>query len=576
MKIYTSHHPPFPIQEESIFTFLCQRHFDKHPRDKTAYIDAVSGKRISRGQFRDLCMELGWGLRSEFHNQGGISLNRGDTVMIFSSNSLSWPIIMFSCFAAGLKPTLANSAYTPREVEHQWNDSTAKVVLVHPNLLSVALEMFKGLGFNESEAKRRIIIADPDWSLPDTTTGDYVHLGDIIGKGKLQEEEKFVGNQSYETTVLCYSSGTTGKPKGVETTHCNLTSQIQMIDASFLPVIPQDCILGVLPFYHVYGAINLLMYPFFAGIPVCIQVKWDVNESCKMIQKYSITILLGVPPIFLNLAKSDATEKYSMKSLRLLSSGAAPLGRPLMEELRSRLAKLGSNPWISQGYGSTETSPASHIMNYEDCFRKFGSVGRLLPNLEARLVVDGENSIDADDGKPGELWIRGPTVMKGYLNNPTATKNTVTSDGWYKTGDVAVRDGEGYYYIVDRVKELIKYKGFQVPPAELESILLQHPDIADCAVVGIYSEKQVTELPRAYIVHKNTNTQGLLSPLDTREFAKSIQKWVQSRVARHKYLRGGVSVIDTIPKSAAGKILRRELRELAKKEPLDADVLARL
>jgi len=203
----------------------------------------------------------------------------------------------------------------------------------------------------------------------------------------------------------------------------------------------------------------------------------------------------------------------------------------------------------------------THLLPAKDYLRKIGSIGILLPNLEARLIAsDEDNIIDVAPGEPGELWVRGPIVMKGYLNNPTATANSVTSDGWFKTGDIAVRDEEGYYKIVDRKKELIKYKGFQVPPAELESVLLEHPEIVDAAVIGIDDPAQATELPRAYIVHKAGATNALKS------FPRDVQLWIETRVAKHKFLRGGVVIIDAIPKSAAGKILRRELRERAKLE----------
>lgn len=207
---------------------------------------------------------------------------------------------------------------------------------------------------------------------------------------------------------------------------------------------------------------------------------------------------------------SLAVEKYNMKSLTRLMSGAAPLGAGLTRAVGKRLKSQGAQVTIVQGYGLTETSPVTHILPVADAERKMGSIGLLLPNLEARLVTD--DGKDAKNGEPGELWMRGPTIMKGYLNNLKATKDCITSEGWFKTGDVAVIDDEGYSSITDRKKELIKYKGFQgpsllakvyqclndhsVPPAELEAVLLQHPDIADAGVIGIHSHEEATELPR--------------------------------------------------------------------------------
>ncbi|KAG6891500.1 hypothetical protein C0992_005639 [Termitomyces sp. T32_za158] len=252
-----------------------------------------------------------------------------------------------------------------------------------------------------------------------------------------------------------------------------------------------------------------------------------------------------------------------MSSLKTLFSGAAPLGPDLVRQVTTRLSarRNGKGVVILQGYGLTETSPTTHLLQTPDALRKVGSIGILLPNLEARLVVDGNGDgngdgrgrgrgdVEAKEGEPGELWVRGPGVMKcaqGYLNNAAATKDAITCDGWFKTGDVAVRDAEGYYYIVDRRKELIKYKGFQVPPAELEGLLLNHPDVADAAVIGVYSATQATELPRAYVVH--AHPEKLKTATDRTAFERDVRAWTQARVARHKFLRGGVVVVDVVPK----------------------------
>ncbi|KAJ7215070.1 hypothetical protein GGX14DRAFT_696593, partial [Mycena pura] len=251
------------------------------------------------------------------------------------------------------------------------------------------------------------------------------------------------------------------------------------------------------------------------------------------------------------LACHPVVDKYDLSSLEYMLSAGAPLGADLIEAVRKRLLskrKPGAKCFIMQGYGLTETSPSSHA---------------------ARLVVDEDGEVDAEEGKPGELWVQGKTVMKGYLNNREAMQNSITPDGWFKTGDIAMRDNDGYWYIIDRKKELIKYKlfgmqGFQVPPAELEAVLLTHPDIADVGVIGINSVEQATELPRAYVVH--ANPEKVKTAQAKAEFGQSVVKWIKSRVARHKYLRAGVAVIDVVPKSAAGKILRKELRERAKQE----------
>ncbi|KAF7795577.1 hypothetical protein EIP86_006739 [Pleurotus ostreatoroseus] len=569
MKIYASSFPPLSIPHESVVTYLTRTRFDEFPRHRPAFTDAETGKTITRGEFRDMLLSMGWGLRHELAKRGGVQLQRGDVVMILSPNSLAWPVMLFGGFAAGLRMTLANSAYTPREVLHQWTDSKAKAVLVHPSLLPVLLETFKLLDLSFTDAKRKIIVAD--WGLPPQSSfNDYITMSDILGKGSLAEEEKYTGEQANETALLCYSSGTTGKPKGVETTHRNLVSVIAMVGVGFPNLHePNPTMLGVLPFYHIYGCVKILQFPFSRGMRTVIMSRFNPVEFCRAIERYAVTQALIVPPMCLVLAHSPAVDKFNLKSLRIMFSGAAPLGGPLVTALRNRLLQVGADVFISQGYGLTETSPTTHLLGTEDCLRKVGWVGPLLPNLEARLVI--EDVEDAKEGEPGELWVRGPSIMKGYWNNKEATKNSITPDGWFKTGDIAIRDAEGHYAIVDRRKELIKYKGFQemniskrdlvVPPAELESVLLQHPDIVDAAVIGIVSEQQATELPRAYVVHARG-----IKPEEHKAFGQEVQEWIKSRVARHKFLRGGVVVVDSVPKSAAGKILRRELRERAKVE----------
>jgi len=277
-----------------------------------------------------------------------------------------------------------------------------------------------------------------------------------------------------------------------------------------------------------------------------------------------------------------------LSSLKVMFSGAAPLGGELVKTVTSRIRPTNQPPLhIVQGYGLTETSPTTHLLPILPAREwggitaesKYGSVGFLLPNLEARLVVDDKDGlaktddevVDAKEGERGELWVRGPSVMKGYLNNAAATTNAfypysspppsnpTPGSRWFKTGDVAVVDKDGFWRIVDRKKELIKWKGFQVPPAELESVLLTHPNIADVAVIGVDSAREATEMPRAYIVPADSSK---ASP----EFGREVQEWMKTKVARHKFLRGGVVMVNAIPKSAAGKILRRELKEQAKKE----------
>ncbi|KAK0472310.1 AMP binding protein [Armillaria luteobubalina] len=566
-KIYPSPDPSLPIVSRSIFTHLLAQDGDLvggHPASLPAFVDSASGTTITRAQLRSLALSLGYALQ----NHPRIGAKRGDTVLIYSPNSLAWPVAVFGSISAGLRTTFANNAYTSRELAHQYTDSRASYVFTTEEGLSTVREMFKTIGVSEGD-KVLLFSNSLSWAGgPDAPrsprTAGLLRIDDLLSLGQLKEEEKFEGDLAQETVFLCYSSGTTGKPKGVETKHQNLTSVVDMANLC-LSYIAGEPILGVLPFYHIYGAVKLLLFPLRCGSPCIIQPRFDPVQFCANIERYKIKLALIVPPIMVVFARHPAVEQYDLTSLKVLISGAAPLGAALTKQVNDRLRARKVNCAIVQGYGLTETSPMTHLLPPQDAERKMGSIGTLLPNLEARLVDEG---VDTMEGKPGELWIRGPTIMKGYLNNVEATKEAITPDGWFLTGDVAIRDKDGFYYIVDRRKELIKYKGFQgkcsVPPAELESVLLSHPDIADAAVVGVYDAEEATELPRAYVVH--AKPQKISTDIEKHAFTRDVSSWIQTKVARHKFLRGGVVVIDVVPKSAAGKILRRELRDRAKAE----------
>jgi len=280
--------------------------------------------------------------------------------------------------------------------------------------------------------------------------------------------------------------------------------------------------------------------------------KFDLEQFCRIIQDYKITFVYLVPPVVLLLSKHPIVSKYDLSSIRMMNSGAAPLTRELVDAVHQRLKVP-----VKQGYGLSETSPTTHTQPWEDWYSTIGSVGRLLPNLTAKYMSPEETEVPA--GQTGELWIKGPNVFKGYLNNPEGTANALTEDGYFKTGDVGYQDKNGNFYITDRVKELIKYKGFQVPPAELEGLLVDHPAVDDAAVVGIYDKSQATEVPRAYVVA----AQGVEKSDKT---AKEIQDWLAKKVANHKRVRGGVRFVDEIPKSVSGKILRRLLKVRAQEE----------
>jgi 4-coumarate--CoA ligase len=322
-----------------------------------------------------------------------------------------------------------------------------------------------------------------------------------------------------------------------------------------------DKILAFLPFFHIYGLTALIHMPMHAGLQCVVMPKFDIEKFCAHVQRYRITFSYVAPPVVLLLSKHPIVEKYDLSSLRMLNSGAAPLTRELVLAASSRTGVP-----VKQGYGLSETSPTTHTQLWEDWDKHIGSVGPLVPNMEAKYMTTPDDDSDPKEvpvGETGELYLRGPNIFLGYHKNQKATDGCLSKDGWFRTGDVGYQDKNGSFYITDRVKELIKYKGFQVPPAELEGILIDHESIDDVAVIGFESKAHGSEVPRAYIVRSAKSKQ---SGVSDEEEAGRIVKWLESKVAQHKRLRGGVRFVDVIPKSVSGKILRRLLKDKAKEE----------
>jgi len=343
-----------------------------------------------------------------------------------------------------------------------------------------------------------------------------------------------------DLAVLPYSSGTSGRPKGVMLTHRNLVAVTRQVEAQ-AQIDETWRTLGILPFFHIYGQAVLMNFPLYLGGLCVTMPRFDLAEFLRLIQEYRLTHLYVVPPIVLALAKHPLVDQFDLSSLRLVGCGAAPLDEELQRACAERLGCL-----VTQGYGMTETSLACHTTPQDPARVRRGSVGLTLTNMESK-IIDVVTGAELPAGERGEICVRGPNVMRGYWNDPEATARTIDAEGWLHTGDVGYADADGYFYVVDRVKELIKYKGMQVAPAELEGLLLSHPAVADAAVIPSPDE-EAGEVPKAFVV--------LRTPLATAE----LMDWVAGRVAPHKKIRR-MAVVDAIPKSASGKILRRVLVE---------------
>jgi acyl-CoA synthetase (AMP-forming)/AMP-acid ligase II len=361
-----------------------------------------------------------------------------------------------------------------------------------------------------------------------------------------------------DLVTLPYSSGTTGLPKGVMLTHRNLVANVAQCRPLFDLHEGDERVIAVLPFFHIYGLTVLMNQGLAWGCSVVTLPRFDLEQFLRTIADQRVTRAYVAPPILVAMAKHPLVDSFDLSSLRTITSGAAPLDESLAHAVETRLRRgAPDGVVVAQGYGMTELSPVSHTTpetGHEPPGAgptPKGSVGYAIPNTECRLV-DPATGTDAAPGERGELWVRGPQVMAGYLNNPQATADTLDAEGWLHTGDVAVVDDEGRYTVVDRVKELIKYKGYQVAPAELEAVLLGHPEIADAAVIGVQDADSGEELPKAFVVRTPGSSIG----------AADVQAFVAERVAPHKKIRL-VEFIEAVPKSAAGKILRKDLKARA-------------
>ncbi|KAI2629844.1 acetyl-CoA synthetase-like protein [Hypoxylon sp. NC1633] len=547
-------HAPLQIPSLDLWQFIFERKNKPWADDKEIYIDPATGRSLTWAQTRDAAVEFGKGLRSQW------GFKKGDALGFFSPNSVDYAPALFGVLWAGGACSTANPAYTADELAFQMRDSRVSGILTQAPLLPTVLEAARAIGLPED---RVILLGDA----PDPT-GRFKHFTEIrAGSGILPTLRPRIDPRK-DVSFLVYSSGTTGLPKGVVLTHRNIVANLlQLEHVELLNGLYHsggldgkgDKQIAVLPFYHVYGLTCIAMQSIYMGISVVVLAKFDLEKFCGAIQEHKITYSSIPPPVVLALAKHPAVARYDLSSLKWLNSGAAPLGRELVEQVWERLTVP-----VMQGYGLSETGPALTKMNLSGWKRYNGSCGQLLPNVQAKVVDVDSGAVLAPGQGEGELWFRGPNVFPGYLNRPELQANTFSEDGYFKTGDIGYVDVRGNFYITDRLKELIKYKGFQVAPAELEGILLGHAEIADACVVPAHDRQRETEVPRAYIVLRAGVPR-------TDEKAADIASWIEGRVAQHKRLRGGIRFIDAVPKNPSGKLLRRVLKEEARKEDARAE-----
>ncbi|KAK9066333.1 hypothetical protein SSX86_013654 [Deinandra increscens subsp. villosa] len=468
---------------------------------------------------------------SALHQKG---INKGDVIMILLPNSPEFVYSFIGASYLGAVSTMANPFFTAAETIKQAKASGAKIIITQSSHVPKVRDYASDNSIN-------VICID---SAPEGCS----HYSELTSGDETKLPE--VEISSDDVVALPYSSGTTGLPKGVMLTHKGLvTSVAQQVDGENpnLWIHSEDVVMCVLPLFHIYSLNSILLCGLRAGAAILIMQKFDIVPFLQLIEKYKVTIGPFVPPIVLTIANNEeSVDKYDLSSMRTVMSGAAPLGKELEDTVRIKFpnAKLG------QGYGMTEAGPvlAMCLAFAKEPFEiKSGACGTVVRNAEMK-IVEPESGVSLPRNQRGEICIRGDQIMKGYLNDPESTKTTIDSDGWLHTGDIGLIDDDDELFIVDRLKELIKYKGFQVAPAELEALLLTHPDISDAAVVSMVNEA-AGEVPVAFVVKIDGSSVT----------EDNIKQYVSKQVVFYKRINR-VFFIDTIPISPSGKILRKELR----------------
>ncbi len=486
--IYRSPEPDIEIPDATVYEHVIGGAAARG--DHPAFVEGAGGEVTTYGQLAERVDAAAALLQSK-------GIGKGDVVGLVGPNTPGWGITYHAILRAGAVVTPMFALLTAEEIERQLANSEAKLLINDPPAF---------LAEAEPGATPEEVEVDPE-----------------------------------DLAVLPYSSGTTGLMKGVMLTHRNLVANIEQAWNS-MPLTDEDVLVGLMPFFHIYGQTVVLNMGLAKGSTIVTMPRFDLDELLEIVERHGVTWLHIAPPIVLAFATVPGVEERDTSRLKMVISGAAPLDADLARRAESRIGAP-----IRQGYGMTELSPVSHksrLVRVEET--PPGSIGALIPNTEARLV-DPATGEDVPEDEEGEIWIRGPQVMRGYLNNDEATAETLVGDGWIRTGDIGRVDENGFFYIVDRLKELIKYKGHQVPPAELEAVLVSHPKVKDAGVIGVPMDDG-GEAPKACVEAEDG--------LD----ADELMAYVAERVAPYKRIRE-VEFVDEIPKSASGKILRRVLRE---------------
>ncbi|KAG5974356.1 hypothetical protein E4U55_008218 [Claviceps digitariae] len=531
------------IPDVDLLTYLFE---SPTPRgDSFVFVDAEEpAKGLRMAELKSSVQRLAGGLREKRN------VRNGDVVLVYAGNSTWYPVIILGALCAGGIFTGANPGYTPTELAHQLRTSGASCIFTDSERLKTVLQAAEAVGL----PKTSIILVDEASQSRNDDGNDFCSLHDLLAcKPYAWEVMKDRAVLAEKIAVLNFSSGTTGSPKACMITHRNLVANAEQqlhLDkvarerSSDPRYAAHDVHCAFLPFYHASGLLIYCIINLRRSCTTVIMRKFNLKLLLGTIQRFRVTYLFLAPPIAVMLAKSDLLAQHDLSSVKFLFCGAAPLKPELSKRLEAIFS--GGRARSRQGWGMTEATMAVTLFAPDEFDPSHRGVGYLVPNTEMKIV--------GDDGRPmgynaeGEALIRGPNVFKGYYKNPSATRQAWAEDDWLKTGDIVTMDESGLLTIVNRKKELIKVKGFQVAPSELEGHLLEHEGVKDCAVIRVYRDGQ--EHPQAHVV-----------PRDSTVTAASILEFMNQRLSAYKRLTGGIVFTDIIPKSASGKILHRMIQD---------------
>ncbi|KAI5477830.1 phospholipase A-2-activating protein [Pseudohyphozyma bogoriensis] len=557
--LYTPLLPSVHIPDDAtIFDFLFGRS-EKQP-DAIWLRDAITGRTLTRQQAHDRSVDIA---RALSHSHG---LGNDDVLALFSGNEVDYGTVLWGAFRVGAIASAANPSYGPDELRHQLSlvngHYPVKVLATHPDSVATSIAAVKLAKLPQSII---VLICPPGPTSP-KEAANFKTLDDLIAESKGKDLAPIVrlkkGEARKKLAFLSFSSGTTGLPKAVEIPHYSVVANVAQGKAHWDGTKPfkrydektktGDSVLGVLPFFHIYGLVVVLHLSLYQDVPVVTLNKFALPAFLEAIQRWKITSLYIVPPIVVLLAKEKIVDNYDLSSLRFGMAGAAPLTEEIGKAIKKRIPHMS----FGQGYGSTESCTLVTLFN-PSAKIPGSSAGLLVPNIEAKVVSPDGKLLPP--GEIGELLSRSPSNAIGYLGNAKATKETFDDDGFVHTGDEVYIAEDGWVYVVDRIKELIKCNGFQVAPAELEGHILDHPDVQDTCVIGILDEKK-GERPKAFIALSPEAKERLSK--DSKEASKikeSVMKFVADNKVHYKHLKE-VAIIDAIPKTASGKLLRKDLR----------------